>query len=138
MQSVRERIVCAQGLTFGPRFCEKFIPEVFLQVRYIVFAMDMVGKRPRSCDGWTTFDRTQDTVPASRYGIRSTFGSAGSSRPTELLIHCTAPFPATYPLAKQAVNKYPPVGASQSNISPAQKTPGKFLSIRSLFNDSNV
>jgi hypothetical protein len=34
-------------------------------------------------------------------------------------------------LQRQAVIKYPPVGASQSNISPAQNTPGTSLSINS-------
>lgn len=47
------------------------------------------------------------------------------------LIQFFTPSAAAFPVEKQAVNKYPPVGASQSSISPAQKTPGKDLIIRS-------
>ena len=46
------------------------------------------------------------------------------------LSQATAPAPATEPVAKQAVSRYPPVGASQSNISPAQKTPGSVRTIK--------
>src|SRR3972149_4993700 len=52
--------------------------------------------------------------------------------------HFTTPSPATRPLAKHAVNKYPPVGASQSNISPAQKNPGNSWIIKFSSSDSNV
>src|SRR5258708_4265686 len=38
-------------------------------------------------------------------------------------IHFTAPCPAMVPVAKQPCSKYPPVGASQSIISPAQNIP---------------
>ncbi len=42
------------------------------------------------------------------------------------------------PLAKLAVKRYPPVGASQSSISPAQKTPGIARSIRCSSSASKV
>ena len=44
-----------------------------------------------------------------------------------------APVAACFPWAKQAVRRYPPVGASQSSISPATKVPGSVLTIKSLF-----
>ena len=40
-----------------------------------------------------------------------------------------APRPAATPVAQQAVSKYPPVGASQSSISPAMNNPGRFRAI---------
>jgi len=45
------------------------------------------------------------------------------------LTQSAAARPARNPLAKQAVSRYPPVGASQSSISPAQNTPGMPLTI---------
>ena len=48
------------------------------------------------------------------------------------------PWPARQPLAKQAVNKYPPVGASQSSISPAQYTPGRLDNIKQELKSSKT
>ena len=49
------------------------------------------------------------------------------------LTYLAAPFPAHVPVARHAFIRYPPVGASQSNISPAQKIPGIDFIIKSLF-----
>src|SRR5260221_7143025 len=53
-------------------------------------------------------------------------------------IHFTAPCPAMVPVAKQPCSKYPPVGASQSIISPAQNIPGYFFSISSSSSSSQA
>ena len=58
-------------------------------------------------------------------------------------MNCTARLPAIRPVAKHVVIRYPPVGASQSSISPAQNIPGlprniKFSSIEPIFTPPEV
>src|SRR3954463_3906627 len=52
--------------------------------------------------------------------------------------HFNAPLPAAAPVANEACSKYPPVGASQSSISPAAKMPGKRRIMKSASSSSNA
>src|SRR5690606_15989552 len=66
----------------------------------------------------------------------------GESSDTEAINHASSqrkmPCAAQRPCAMQALNRYPPVGASQSNISPATKTPGMDETMSDSSSDSNL
>ena len=74
--------------------------------------------------------RRANEAAAFRHRYQFKFAQAGQRFADSNFSQSLTPRPAHKPVAKQALSRYPPVGASQSSISPATNTLGIALSMR--------